>query len=703
MKNTRNSMPSMIKLVAFCSYLLCLTNLAYAKPKAEDFLGKWVMIPRESTNIDLFGTASLDFQSLSENRVSLTQRWGTARSRSESFDLELGGASNEFPIDHKAFVSNVFMGLRFAVGETRSIRANWEKPFRSLHFEERYPILSSQGQKEFFSQSTFSLDEDGTILTWTIQRPTRPADQPLIFKMKREGYREAYMMDMVADWEIDGLLPEQAALITLQGVVNETGPLLYFNYPETWDFRFTDEIAEFYEERKQFTFKKLRSLKQALQTFSDRVDRYIVWDKKERTSLIVAFTLAGLEDAIVVSEDEIPLMEELGLEMIEDYRGRFKGQSDFEIYTWAYEEYWDRCSKDYIVWMGGEHGTRMRPGVADFGMYHECFFSDLSTDAADPDEADEYRLADRLFSEMNEMGMCFGWHSYAKDKERDHVKLASSHVIRVSGLHTLPNMSFNTQVPLTPGFEFKNNHNVEPGKTYAPEKKVYIAAVQTDSLGIGAWTKPGRGEIPYAWQVTKNWLWMGPSMLEMFYSQATPNDLFIGGLSGPGYMYSKAIPSEALPAVIEKSREMMEDLDLNVFEIMDYSEGATVEGNPDLPQSVIDQYYEGMPEVLGFLNGYAPAFTFVNRDGRPMLSYDYYMSPERPAELVHADLVELAAINDTRPYFLLMHVRQWSDISAVKKIFDWLGPAFEIVPLDRFLKMAGAEPTFETYTRPEEQ
>jgi len=67
------------------------------------------------------------------------------------------------------------------------------------------------------------------------------------------------------------------------------------------------------------------------------------------------------------------------------------------------------------------------------------------------------------------------------------------------------------------------------------------------------------------------------------------------------------------------------------------------------------------------------------------------------------DLVELASINDTRPYFLLMHVRQWSDISAVKKIFDGVGPMFEIVPLARFLKMAGAEPTFETYTRPKEQ
>ena len=54
-----------------------------------------------------------------------------------------------------------------------------------------------------------------------------------------------------------------------------------------------------------------------------------------------------------------------------------------------------------------------------------------------------------------------------------------------------------------------------------------------------------------------------------------------------------------------------------------------------------------------------------------------------------------------RPYFLLMHVRQWSDITRVKSILDELGPAFEIVPLDVFLKMAAHNPTFEEYTRPE--
>jgi hypothetical protein len=668
---------------------------------ADNWMGKWVSVAEQSSAVDVFGSVSLTFKEVTSERVVMEERWGTKRFQADELDLTIGGRVNRVEIDHKVFPTNVFMGLRRKVGADREITARWEDDHRTLVIEEVCPILSSQGASNLRMESTLSLNADGTLIEWTLRRPTRSSDEPIVYLLKREGWRDAWFMEMSDNWGIDEDLPVQAALITLQGIVNRKAPRLYFKYGPKWDYRFTEDIFEFYREKKQFSFRKLPSFGRALKEFRDDLRHYIVWDKEVRTSLIVAFTLAGLEDAIVVSEDLIPVVESAGLELLEDFRGRFTGMDDAAIYAWAYDAYWDRCNKDAIVWMGGDAGPRMRPGVADFGMYHRCFFTDLSTDDDDPSEAAEYALADKLLSEMNPMGMCFGWHSYAKDKERDHVKLASSHLIRVSGLHTLPNMSFNTQVGLSPGFTFKNNHNLNPDEPPAVERKVYITAVQTDSLGIGAWTRPGRGELPYAWQVTPNWLWMGPSMLEMFYEQATSNDLFIGGLSGPGYMYAKAIPQDQLPSVLQKSVEMMEILDLNIFEIMDYSEGASIEGNPDLPASVVETYYREMPDAIGFLNGYAPAYTFVAKDGRALVSYDYYLSPDRTEAEVAADLRELAAINSVRPYFLLMHVRQYSDITRVKRILDSLGPEFEVVPLDIFLHMAGQRPTFETYTLPE--
>ena len=192
-----------------------------------------------------------------------------------------------------------------------------------------------------------------------------------------------------------------------------------------------------------------------------------------------------------------------------------------------------------------------------------------------------------------------------------------------------------------------------------------------------------------------NYVWMAPAMAEYFYTMATPNDYFIGCLSGPGYLYPKAVPPNLLPQLIAIARDQMKVLDLRVFETMDWSEGSEVEGNTDLTREVAREYFSGLPEAIGFVNGYGPGYTFTVRDGRPFVSYDYYLSPVRPEADAVADLRELAAVNSRRPYFLLVHVREWSNVKRVKGILDKLGPEFEVVPLDVFLSLAGSEPTFE--------
>jgi hypothetical protein len=414
----------------------------------------------------------------------------------------------------------------------------------------------------------------------------------------------------------------------------------------------------------------------------------------------VAYTLAGLEKGIVITEEMVPLAEKYGLKLIEDYRGKFTGKSDYEIFSWAYDQYWARCSKEFIIWLGGEHGKVLKPGVADFGMQKQVFFTDLSARITD---TLEFKLTNQLLSEMKPLGHVMGWHSYKKDWEEEWVTVTSTHALTVDGLNTLPNTSFLYQVPPTPGFQYKNQHNIQPGKKYLPEKKVYLSFIQTDGLGIGAWVKPGRGSIPYAWEVSMNLTWMSPCMLEYFYSQATPNDYFIGCLSGSAYMYPKAFPKKWLPKELENAYHLMQQLDLNVFEIMDYSEDRTEAGKNDLPKSIVDEYYKAMPEAIGFITGYFASHTYTVRNGVPFMSYDYYLAKEKPEADVVADLKELTAINTDRPYFLLVHVRESSEITRVKSICDQfsqkLGNNLEIVPLDIFLKMAGENPTYKEWFR----
>jgi hypothetical protein len=655
------------------------------------FNGKWILEPERSTEIDLYGALCVEIQE-SSPIVTVVHTWGTGRSYNDSLVLRTDGSINYLPVQDRVWPTNVFMGISMQRDAVREIKAFWERKGMTLRTEESYWVLASQGRSKVASTSSYELSDDKSTLILKVSRSTRKAGPEVNYVLRKQGYREAYFMKIQDGWEIHGRLPQQAFLISLQGIVNTTAPRLYLLYPQDWPFTYVSSVFEFYKKRRNYTFAEIKSTEAALSTFKTYVKGYVVWDKSVRTSLIVAFTVAGLEKAVVVSDDMIPMVEKIGLKPVADFRGKFSGQTDAEIYTWAYKQYWNRCSKDFVVWLGGESGEVMKPAVADFGICKQVFFTDLST--KDQDTA-EYVLAKRIFSEMKPMSMVMGWHSYAKDKERDYVKLASQHVLRVEGLHTLPNMSFDSQIPLSPGFKFRNNHHVAAGRDYVPEKKVYISCIQTDGIGLGAWLEPGRGEIPYGWEVTMNFLWMAPAMLEYFYSMATPNDYFIGCLSGPGYMYPKAVPPRSLPDVVSKARELMEQLDLKVFEIMDYSEGATVEGNTELTKQVVEAYYKGMPDAIGFVNGYAPAFTFAAKQGRPLVSYDYYLSPTRPEADAVADLQELGNINSKRPYFLLVHVREWSNVKRVKDILDKLGPEFEVVPLDVFLRMAGKEPTFK--------
>jgi hypothetical protein len=124
--------------------------------------------------------------------------------------------------------------------------------------------------------------------------------------------KPAYLMEFDNRWDLEDGLPEKAMLISLQGIVNKDGPELYFVYPEEWPWKITGPMRGFFEERHGYTFNEFRGPEAAVQTLASQAKGYVVWDKEVRTSLIIAFTVAGLEEAIVVNEDLIPLAEACG-------------------------------------------------------------------------------------------------------------------------------------------------------------------------------------------------------------------------------------------------------------------------------------------------------------------------------------------------------------------------------------------------------
>ena len=506
--------------------------------------------------------------------------------------------------------------------------------------------------------------------------------------------RAAWVMRFDGDWLVAKGMPEKAMLLSLQGLANRASPQLYIVHPKDFQWEITEPLFEFYQRKHGVVFTEVKTADEALALFAKHAKGYVIWEPAVSATMNVAFTIAGLEDALIVTEAQIAQVEARGLKRIDDLRGRYTGQTDAQIYADAYSRYWARCTHDAIMLMGGHVGAVRMPAMADWGVRQKMFFHDLSANPGRHPE--EVALGKKLFSEMTPLGTVFGWHSYGKDTEEQHTTLLSSFGLKMEGLHNLPNLSFNCQFTFTPGFKFTNNHQVALDAKLTAEQKVYVSFVQSDSIGIGVWTKPGRGKLPFGWQVTMNWSKFSPAALEYFHESATKNDYFIGGLSGPGYMYPNHIPADKFGPLMAEARGLMEVLDEHVLEIMDNSAADGNVGNADLTKETVDRYYAAFPDVIGFINGYGPARTRDLRDTRAMISYDYYVDPRRPRDEVAADLNELIAINAKRPYFLLVHVRESNDVNSLVEITKQLDGPVEVVPVDVFLKLAASNKTYTT-------
>lgn len=496
---------------------------------------------------------------------------------------------------------------------------------------------------------------------------------------------------MQGDWSAAGDLSWQAMVLSLQGLANRDTAHIYLLYPLDYEHPNTHAVLRYYQDRHHLQTQTIESVDKLVRRYKRFLKGYVVWDREVVPSLMVAFTVAGLEDALVVSDKEIPLAKQLGLQQIADFRQRFRGQTDAEIFAHAIDAYWSRCSRDFLVYLGewckipatGLPG--MVPGIADFAVQHRAFCTDLSTS---PTDADEYVLADKLHADMNDYAYLFGWHSYCKDQEGEHLPLLSRHAMVVGeGVATLPNMSFHAHIPVTPGFEFRQKAQFNENRQ--AEDKVYITLIQSDGLGLGAWLRPGRGSIPYGWETNMEWIDLAPGLLQYYYETATDKDCFIGSLSGPGYMYPKSYLPDKLPGALKIADDLMKRLDLTVFGIMDYTEGNRYVGNVDLPKSIVDAYYTHMPTVKGFFNGYGPGNTYDNRQSIPFISYQYYADENLDADEMVKDFRELARLNPERPYFIPVHVREYNDVGRMKEVMDRLGSEYEVVNPVEFVIMAG--------------
>lgn len=325
---------------------------------------------------------------------------------------------------------------------------------------------------------------------------------------------------------------EQITFSALQGQVNRKRPRIYLldvrsdEGRDTWANTPTVGIKS----RELFTTETKYDL---VAKYVHEVQGLVLYDPSISPHYRnLACTVAGLRRALPVTADIRARLQEHGiaLPVLVDLT-ELKYSSPLQIYEHLYQNYWARCEKRVIVSArptdrGGDlHHTRDIAAAIGAAV--------VWLDNRIPAERD---LTRKFLGDMKAGdAVVLGWYT----TERSGITTASEF-----GIGTMP-ADFYLSATVYSG----TDHRIQiPKVPSMPElaNKVYVALFISDGDNIQyaqhalrrIWDRSSssRGKIPLNWTIAPGLVDIGPGILNYYYITATPNDCFVCGPSGMGYM-----------------------------------------------------------------------------------------------------------------------------------------------------------------------
>jgi hypothetical protein len=419
---------------------------------------------------------------------------------------------------------------------------------------------------------------------------------------------------------MDGDIPVHALLISLQGLANRDQPRLYLEYPTHWQWEIVRPLETFLEKRHGSEVRPPRRER------CRRRPRPYAEIRQGRRRL-------GQGRALLPHRrlhhrrrggprrrhaDQLPLAAKHGLKPVVDLRGKFTGQTDAQIYQWAYDRYFEPLLARLLRRDG--RPRRRRDAAGRRRLRHPPARL-LHRPLGQPEAPRGTRPAQKNPRPARTSGEHRPRLAFLRQGHRGpaHHSSPATYGLKMEGLHNLPNVSFTCQFrsprtssspttttsPATRSSRRRRRFTSPPCHRQHGHRHLDQARPRQDALRLAGHDELGK---------------FSPAALQYFYESKSPNDYFIGGLSGPGYMYPNPSPPTSSPALMKEARELMASSTSTSSRSWTTPRADRHVGNADLTKEVVDRYYAAFPDVIGFINGYGPARTRDLRDTRPMLS-----------------------------------------------------------------------------------
>ncbi|GCE20424.1 GxGYxYP domain-containing protein [Dictyobacter kobayashii] len=294
----------------------------------------------------------------------------------------------------------------------------------------------------------------------------------------------------------------------------------------------------------------------------------VIYNPALPDTINIATTMAGLQDAIIVSPAVAEaLLADSPLPVLDDLR-RYAWQTRLQAYQWARQHLQPQCSVHLLA--GLDPGAFC--GLRSFVVATRSFVYWLDSRKYLPaagDKLSERSLLQQLLAFYAPGSVHMGWVIH----EQSAVAMASAVGMAVVASDYVLNLEVWMACPVMP------MPALPPTKLrpHRPRKKIYVAFTMSDGDNLQycqhrlrtIWNDPARGTLPLGWTFPPLLPEAAPALAAYYTSTATAYDELIAGPSGLGYIYPSCWPKHLLKPFFQQTGALMQALEMTTLDVLD--------------------------------------------------------------------------------------------------------------------------------------
>ncbi|GAC1580343.1 MAG: GxGYxYP family putative glycoside hydrolase [Ktedonobacteraceae bacterium] len=362
-------------------------------------------------------------------------------------------------------------------------------------------------------------------------------------------------------------------LATLVGLVNRPQPKIYLIMGDDEAFWLKEVFGDIPQNSLSATGDN--ALGALLDTYHSSIKGTVIYDPNLKDSINIAIMLAAQQDSIAVSPTQASaLQNKYHFHILGDLRTH-GWKSRLQAYHWALQNLRNGCSSRLVAGLS--------PGnmnLLSFLVATRSFIYNLDSRNYLPSPVSlltdgllsERELIRQILASFPAGAVHLGWFA----DESSGVNLTSQAAITVLATDLFSNLevwtaaqpvSLSAVAPVSP-----HRDELTPAAN-----TVYVSFTISDGDNLqytqhrmkNIWRDPGRSTLPIGWTLSPSLIHAAPRLAEYYLKSASPNDEFIAGPSGAGYIFPSHWPAEHLDAFLQITGKQMQAMTMTTLEVLD--------------------------------------------------------------------------------------------------------------------------------------